>query len=168
MCVNPLSLKGDFFPSSIALTNGAIWPLQTTGSSNIKSGVYGFEVLLHPSPLTDHRVKKNNPLNAYLMILDGRALRPGKVYSEISIFSRDGNVTLKEKRQRFSCCMCTQVFWLASRLQTPPPQLFNGSSHRPFCQSFLQSTCLYVREIEYFFTCEKLWSREEFSVCQSL
>lgn len=31
------------FSSSIAFTNGAIWPLQPTGSSNTKSEVYVFE-----------------------------------------------------------------------------------------------------------------------------
>lgn len=47
-------------------------------------------------------------------------LQPGKVYSKISIFTQDGNVTLKEKRQRFSCCMCTQVFYLGFQTLNSP------------------------------------------------
>lgn len=77
MCVFPAALTGcPPFSSSVAPTNGAIWPLQPIGSSNTKSGVYGFEAPSTPLPLTSKRQK---PPTAYLMtfeaLLDGRALQ---------------------------------------------------------------------------------------------
>lgn len=96
MCVFPAALTGcPPFSSSVAPTNGAIWPLQPIGSSNTKSGVYGFEAPSTPLPLTSKRQK---PPTAYLMtfeaLLDGRALQIWKVSGGIAIFSR----SLKKKK----------------------------------------------------------------------
>lgn len=61
--------------------------------------------------------------------------------------------------------MCTQVFHLGSKTQNSPHHNcstvpLNGHFAKPFCKS----TCLYVREIEYFLPFELLWSRQELSL----
>lgn len=120
-------------------------------------GFMGLRLLLHPFPFP-LTTKWKNPLTAYLKIFealwDGGALQIGDTYSKISIYS-----WMHWRHWVFLLHMHTSI---PSWLQDSPPQLFNGSSHRPFCQNVLQSTCLSVREIEYFLTFEYLWSWQEF------
>lgn len=138
-----------------SLTNCAIWPLRPIGSSNTKSGVYEFGAPSTP-PSTDHRVK-NPKLHAWwslkhsvieeLFWLEKFTLR------SLSVRSLKCNIEENAVSLLFACTH--KYFILASTV----PLI----SHW-FCQIFLQSTCLYVREIEYFLPFEELWSGQAFGL----
>ncbi len=138
MCVFPAAQKGTLLPpftSSIALTNGAIWPLQPTGSSNTKSGVYGFEAPSAPSP-TPLTTKSKETFSLHTWWALKLSEMKEKFRVRILCFLNDQNVILKKKLLAFLLQVYTNIqTWLQLRI------LPHSCSTVPFIAQFARTFC---------------------------